>query len=315
MNWWRHGWAAWDRFWFHPRSSLTLAVIRIATGAMLAYIHVVWLLRLEEFLGPHSLITAELNQELHRNDFSWSYLRFIESTALLVAHQVIAIAVSLCVCLGFLTRLMTPLAWWMTLMVCHRMTGFLFGLDQVVMMLTMYLSLAPVGARLSLDALLATCLRRRFPPPAAWLTWLFPEPQPSALTTVSMRLIQIHLCIVYLFGGLAKLRGEMWWDGSAMWFSAVAYEYQSLDLTWLGHQPVLAAIITHLTVFWETFYCFLVWRAPWRSVMLGMAVIVHGGIALFLGMITFGCMMIVANMAFIEPEFFERLLGRLRPAR
>jgi hypothetical protein len=49
--------------------------------------------------------------------------------------------------------------------------------------------------------------------------------------------------------------------------------------------------------------------------MLGMAVIVHGGIALFLGMITFGCMMIVANMAFIEPEFFERLLGRLRPAR
>jgi hypothetical protein len=313
MTGWRHCWEAWDRFWFHPRSPLTLALIRIATGGMLAYMHAIWLLRLEDFLGPQALITAELNQELHRNDFCWSYLWLLDSSSLLIAHQWTAIAVSLCVGVGFLTRLMTPLAWLMTLMICHRMTGFLFGLDQVVMMLIMYLIIAPAGARLSLDAALGPRCRGRSASPPAWLAWLFPEPSPSSLTTVSMRLIQIHLCIVYLFGGLAKLRGEMWWDGSAMWFSAVAYEYQSLDLTWLGHWPLLGAIITHLTVFWETFYGFLVWRAPWRWVMLGMAVLVHGGIALFLGMVTFGWMMIVANMAFIEPENFERFLGR-KPA-
>jgi hypothetical protein len=33
-----------------------------------------------------------------------------------------------------------------------------------------------------------------------------------------------------------------------------------------------------------------------------MAIAVHGGIALFLGMITFGLAMIFANLAFLKPE-------------
>jgi hypothetical protein len=35
--------------------------------------------------------------------------------------------------------------------------------------------------------------------------------------------------------------------------------------------------------------------------MLWMAVAIHGGIALFLGMITFGLAMIIANLAFLQP--------------
>ncbi len=40
--------------------------------------------------------------------------------------------------------------------------------------------------------------------------------------------------------------------------------------------------------------------------MLIMAVFVHGGIAIALGMVTFGTIMIVANGAFIEPELTRR---------
>jgi hypothetical protein len=250
-------------------------------------------------MGPNALINREVIGQLHGGDFTWSYLWSIDSMGLLYAHQAMAILISLCMCFGFLTRIVMPLAWFMTLMVCHRMTGFLFGLDQVVMMLAMYLMLAPAGTTMSVDAWLA---HRKF----------FTTPPPDSMVTFATRLMQIHLCIVYLFGGLAKLRGEMWWDGTAMWFSAVAYEYQSLDLTWLGRFPVLGAILSHLTVFWETFYGVLVWPRWSRPWILGLAVMVHGGIALFLGMITFGVMMIVANMAFIEPAWFDDRLQRLR---
>ncbi len=334
---------AWDDFWFKPRSAHTLAVIRIATGAMLAYIHFIWWLRIDDFLGPEALIGNELSRKLHESDFAWSYLWSIESPTLFRLHQWLAVLVSIGMCLGCLTRITVPLAWFLTLMVCHRMTGFLFGLDQVVMMLAMYLIVAPAGSLWSLDAIWGRRLRRRqiafeeksdraastsqvphtLPPPTSpgsgrfkvmggngCMHWLFPDDQPSAVTTLSMRLMQIHLCIVYLFGGLAKLRGEMWWDGSAMWFSLAAYEYQSLDMTWLGRFPTLTAVLTHLTVFWETFYCFLVWRRPWRPIMLGLAVAVHGGIALFLGMVTFGFMMIVANLAFVEPSWLQSLFRR-----
>lgn len=303
---------SWNDFWFRPRSSQTLSLIRIATGFMLAYIHCVWLLRAEDFFGKDSLISNELSRRLHANDFAWTYFWHLESFNLIFAHQVIAMIVSLCVGFGFFTRCVVPIAWFMTLMVCHRMTGFLFGLDQVTMWLIMYLILAPSGSLWSVDSKIAKMLKLQSS--RSFARWLFPASQPSSMTTVATRLMQIHLCIVYLFGGLAKLRGEMWWDGSAMWFSAVAYEYQSWDLTWLGRWPILAAVLTHITVFWETFYCFLIWRPRLRPILLGIALAVHGGIALFLGMITFGFMMIVANLSFIEPSWIERLVKRISKA-
>ena len=40
---------------------------------------------------------------------------------------------------------------------------------------------------------------------------------PCVANNVATRLLQVHLCVIYMFGGLAKVRGETWWDGSAMW--------------------------------------------------------------------------------------------------
>ncbi len=302
----------WDLFWFSPRLPHTLAIIRIATGFLMAYSHLIWCLRLSDFMGPNALITKELSRRLHQDDFAWSYLWYIDSMPFLWIHQIVAIVVCLAFGLGLLTRLTVPLGWLMTLMVCHRMTGFLFGFDQVIMMLSMYLMLAPCGSVWSIDSWLnerlvgtTTSDKSQSTPQVnsqrSILQWLLPSAHPSSMTTVATRLIQLHLCVVYLFGGISKLRGEMWWDGSAMWFSAVAYEYQSLDLTWIGNFPLLAATVTHATLFWEVFYVAAVWPKWTRPLVLMMAVMVHGGIALFLGMITFGFMMIVANFAFVEP--------------
>jgi hypothetical protein len=45
-----------------------------------------------------------------------------------------------------------------------------------------------------------------------------------------------------------------------------------------------------------------------------MAVLVHAGIAVAMGMATFGLAMIAANAIFLEPEPIERLLSRKRNA-
>ena len=82
-----------------------------------------------------------------------------------------------------------------------------------------------------------------------------------------------------------------------------------MDITWLGHWRFAIAVLTASTLFWETFYCAIVWPRLSRPIALGMAFFVHGGIGLALGMITFGFIMIVANLAFIEPKFFERSLA------
>jgi hypothetical protein len=301
-DWWRDAGGAWDRFWFAPRAADTLAVLRMVTGLMLAYVHLVWLSQVSHFFGPTAWIDGATNRMLHANGFAWSYLSYVSSPALVSVHQVLAIVVSLLMAVGLWTRVVVPLAWFMTLMVCHRQTGALFGLDQIVMMLAMYLMIAPSGAVASVDA-----WRRRRTGGSFWT----PANVPQVTANVATRLIQLHLCVIYLFGGISKLRGDLWWEGSAMWWSIVNYEYQSLNVVWLGRSPLLIALATHGTLFWETFYCALVWPRLTRPLVLGLAVLVHGGIAFFLGMPTFGLMMIAANYAFIEPETTRRWLDRL----
>ncbi len=226
---WNNACSKWDQFWFSPQSQDTLAFLRICTGAMLAYIHLIWLIDLDSYMGPHAWVDRATMLQLKGGSSAWTYLWYIDSLPFLYAHELLAIAAGLAMAVGFLTRITLPLVWFLTLMVCHRMTGMLFGLDQVVMMISMYLILAPAGARWSLDARLRDRRGRA--------SWLFPSSQPDSMTCFATRMLQIHLCIVYLFGGLSKLRGEMWQDGSALWFAAASYEYQSLDLTWLGHFP------------------------------------------------------------------------------
>lgn len=294
-DWAESCWESWDSFWFQPALPHTLAVIRICCGAMLAYVHIIWAVLASDFFGPTAWVNQETIRQLHQSDWTWSWLSYTDSVSVVLGHQVVAIAASLAMMIGLGTRWAIPVVWWLTLMVCHRMTGALFGLDQIVVMLAMYLMVARSGDVWSIDA---------------WRVGGKPQVLLLTRNNVATRLIQLHLCVIYLFGGLSKMRGEQWYEGSALWWTAVNYEYQSLDITWLGHVPWLIAALTAVTIFWETFYCALVWPKPTRPLALGMAVMVHGGIAIALGMVTFGVIMIVANMAFISPENVRRITGQ-----
>ncbi|MGI8979158.1 MAG: HTTM domain-containing protein [Pirellulaceae bacterium] len=306
-SWLRPSAIAWDRFWFTPSKPHTLALIRILGGGMLLYTHAVWSLGLTDFLGAKAWVTAaaanKLGQGLDGRNFTFSYLSYIESPALLWTLHLAALVVFALLTVGLYTRVVAPLAFVITVSYCHRLSGALFGLDQINVLLATYLAIAPCGAVFSLDRYFAK--RRGMPLPA----------NVHVMTTIATRLIQIQMCVIYLFGGIGKMRGELWWEGSAVWAAAANLEYQSVSLTWLVHQPWLIALLTHLTVFWETFYPVLIWPRLTRPIFLAMAVAVHGGIAIFLGMPTFGLVMLIGNLAFVPPEMMELFVNLLRGKR
>lgn len=299
---------AWDGFWFTPQPPHTLAVLRMLGGAMLLYSHAVWTLDLLAFLGPQSWLTPAtvelLNQGPDGRSYAPSFWFWIQAPWLVWSVHLAALAIFTLLTVGLFTRVVSVLAAVVALAYCHRLTGCLFGLDQINTFFALYLTLGDSGAVWSLDA----WRRRRAGGPA--------EAVPRVGTNLAMRLLQVHLCVLYLFGGIGKMRGETWWDGSALWFAFASLEYQSLDMTWTVRHRWALALLTHLTVFWETFYCFFVWPRLTRPICLGLAVLVHGGIALCLGMKTFGLAMIFANMVFVPPQTIRAWLaplGRLAP--
>jgi len=289
--------AGWNRFWFEASDPATLGMIRICAGAMLFYTHLVWSLDLTAFVGPDGWLPSQSVEMLQQGTYAWSYLWWIEdSPALLWTAHIAALVVFALLTVGLWTRVTSILALVAALAYVERLTGALFGLDQINVMLALYLAIGPSGDAFSLDRWLKG--RKAGAPPPVRHSWT---------ANLAIRLIQIHMCVIYLFAGMAKLTGPAWWDGTALWMAFGNMEYQSLDMTWMAYYPLLINVMTHVTVFWELSYSALVWPRLTRPVVLLLAIPLHMGIAICLGMITFGLAMLIGNMAFLSPEFVRGL--------
>ena len=307
-------WEAWNRFWFTPTSPSTLSAIRVLAGAMLLYTHLIWSMDLNAFFGPDGWLPPQLMHEAHQaaNDPDglgpltgspraiWTHFDVIQSPKLMWTVHIVALAVFFMLMIGFFSRTAALLGYLLAVSYANRITpGAYFGLDKINCMLVMYLMLGPSGARYSVDRLWR--LRRGAPT----------EVPPSSSANIAIRLIQLHMCIIYLFSGLGKLQGEPWWYGDAVWLSVATFEYQSLDMTWLANHWWLVNLMTHVTVFWELFYCALIWPRLTRPWMLLGAVVIHGGIVVALGMPTFGLVMLIGNLAFVSPKTVRKVFDPL----
>jgi len=295
----------WNRFWFQPVDPATFCAVRLCAGLMLFYTHLVWTFDLEAFFGPDGWLPLELRETAQAGTHMWSIFWYIESPGVLWTVHIFALTVFAAFAVGLFSRVSSVLAYLFAINYAMRVVpGAFFGLDKINCMLAMYLMLGPSGACYSVDRWWKA--RRTVGPP--------PPVEPSIGANVGLRMIQLHMCVIYLFSGLCKLQGYSWWDGSAMWMSLANYEYQSLDLTWLAPYRRVMELATHLVVFWEVFYIALVWQSRWRPIVLFGAILVHGGIAISMGMITFGLAMLIGNMAFLSPSFvraiFDPLAGR-----
>ncbi len=300
-NWGMNLWSAWDRFFFTPSDAATLAFIRILTGAMLLYTHFVWSLELGGFFGEQGWLSKDFVYRYHDSVFGWSHLYWLSDGLLLWCSHLFALGVFFALMVGFKSRVASVLAYLLAVSYAHRATGALFGLDQINCFLAMYLMVGPSGDAYSVDR----WLRKRKQQDNN------NQPIPKVSTTIAIRLIQLHLCVVYLFAGLGKLFGESWWSGTALWGAFANQEYQTLDMTWMAHSLVLVNVVTHIALFWEVTYAALIWNRHTRPIMLFLAVPLHLGIAMCMGMVTFGLVMLIANLAFVPPHLVRRSLARL----
>jgi hypothetical protein len=293
----------WDAFWFTPADPTLLGVIRVLTGLMLLYTHAVWGLVLGDFFGPGGWLSEGLIRALQEGSYAYSFWWLVPEGWMWPAYGISMVILSLFT-IGLWTRMSSILALVVTISFAHRVPVAMFGLDQINGMLTLYLAIGPSGRALSVDRWLAI---RRGQSAASWGA-------PSVGANLAQRLINVHMCVIYLFAGLSKLQGEAWWNGEAMWRAFANLEYQSVDMTWLAWHPRLLDLITHVSVLWEVFLCVLIWRPRLRPLVLAVAVVLHVGIGACLGMWTFGLIMLVGCASFLPNDGVRRLVEAWLPA-
>ncbi len=208
--------------------------------------------------------------------------------------------------IGLWTRVTSVLALAVVISFAHRVPEAVFGLDKINVILAFYMAAGPSGAALSVDRWLARRKTR---------TKLLEQAQPSVGANFTLRLIQVHMCIIYLFAGMFKLQGAAWWNGQAMWLALGNLEYQSVDMTWVAWHPWFVDFLTHFTALWELSFAVLIWIPLLRPVVLAGAVVLHFGIGACLGLWPFSLMMLTGCAAFLPPDGVALLVAAWSPRR
>jgi Vitamin K-dependent gamma-carboxylase len=280
----RRAGAAWQRFWFAPEPTSTLALFRIAIGVLTF----AWALSLlpdfETFFSGHGI---EPLPPKDVPDGYWGVLNAFPDYEVAVALYLALLLAALCVTVGYHTRLATVIAFVGVLSLERRTPSIGNSGDGLLRILLFFLMLAPAGAALSVDRWRAA--RDRF--------WEFPARAPWAL-----RLIQLQVSAVYLATVWLKLQGDAWRDGTAVSFAMRIEDLQRFPLPdFLTHSLLFSSVMTYWTLALELMIGILVWNRAARPLVLALGVGLHAGIALNLRIGFFSETMLVAYLAFLSP--------------
>ncbi|HZZ80556.1 MAG TPA: hypothetical protein VFE62_18780 [Gemmataceae bacterium] len=269
------------------------------------------------------------------------WFHVLDPNAMWTVH-ILIVFVSILFTIGFATRITAAALWFGSLNYIQRNPTMVFGVDTMMTIMLLYLMIGPSGAAFSVDNVIRRWWVKAKPGfVQAWYRWRRqPVPSiadiepaapveivPSVSANLAIRLLQIHVGIIYLIAGVSKLLGNSWWTGEALWgtlgnfeFAPMQFEIYRSFLAFIGQYQWLYALIMTggglFTLAFEIGYIFLIWQPRLRWVFLAAAILLHGFIGLFMGLKTFSMMMLVMNMAFLKKEevyAFIRMIG-LNPA-
>jgi hypothetical protein len=182
--------------------------------------------------------------------------------------------------LGLFCRPAAIVAWFLHL--CAAESGGLlaYGADNFMTTALFYLMLSPLPDRYSFDR---------------WVVKT--KPKDPQLLGFWRRVLQVHLCVVYVIGGLAKCLGNGWWNGSNLWRSLIRppFNLVSPDIL-IRFKYALPALGISICLL-EVSYPIFIWMRRTRLIWLSCILAMHAAIGLMMGLYLFALIMIVMNLA------------------
>ena len=313
----------WNDFFFSAADPTPVGLMRIAAGLLAFWSLFVFGLDLNDYFGSNGWAEPEVIRALAR-PLSWSFW-FLVGDGWLRAIWCGCLVILALFTLGAFSRITAILSWAIVVSTVHRVPIALFGFDQVLSAVLLYLAVtASSGEAVSLDRFLRRWRHARGYAAISRPTRHKEGPRPpfgpdepgmpaaTVSANLALRLVQIHVVLIYAMAGLAKLQGPSWWTGVALWKTMTTGEFAEIDFTWLAAWPILINVLTHSSLLLELLYPVLIWVKILRPLMLAGALMLHLGIAVVSpGLAEFALAMLTANLAFVSGTWVRGLVTGL----
>jgi predicted DCC family thiol-disulfide oxidoreductase YuxK len=331
-------------FWTRPVRAESLALFRIlVASALLVNGLVTFLPNLLRWLAPDGMLPVSLMdgwlkstdrfclfrgpvglpiiQDLVPAEFAAAWAAWGESRSGVATLFVVWVGALAFLAVGRFTRTAAVVAWLLTVSFHNRASWLLNGGDALFRNALFYLMIAPAGAAWSLDSLRRTLRGYRDPAAGFDLDTGRSEPTPTFVPPWSLRLLQIHLCFVYVFTGLAKVPSADWINGEAVYWAINDVVLTRFPYAWLPVPMWVCKIASWTTLVFEIgFPLFVVIRRlrPW---LLWLGIALHLGILVHFELGWFSIVTTAWYVLFLPGDAIAAFFGRsvvrfnLRPWR
>lgn len=281
-------------------STLPLEIIRMGVASVVLCLYGLLGADFLALYGPNGWINIAAAQRPSAAPWVQSLLFYIDTPAQMWAFYGVFVAATTALLVGWRTSWVKWLVLIGQISLVQRNPAIQYGVDNILSSLLLLLCFAPIGRDYSLDR--ARELRRLKTEQglAAWHAAAH-----SQWASVIVLLIQLQMAVFFFYAGIEKLRGDTWWDGIALWRALVNHEYQNVPLQFFARHFWLINLLSYGTILLELAYPFLIWGRRTRPWMLGSAILLHLGIALFMGLYAFSAAMIVGHLAFVRAETWQ----------
>lgn len=121
-----------------------------------------------------------------------------------------------------------------------------------------------------------------------------------------------QICILYFFSAVYKLYDPDWISGMAIYYIAQLDEYNSWMSSIFYSTPIIAKIATYTSLGYQLFFPLAVWFKRVKIPYLLFGVLFHLIIALALGIFTFGVVMILVYILFIDQNHLTKIKAKFK---
>ena len=302
----------WNRFWFSRADPLPLSMTRIGVGVLWLAVLTITAPNWHRFYGFDGILSlgdADLNKL--RRLSTTSLMTLTDGVLPISFWWWIGLVLSICVTIGFHTRLATIGLFVFTSSLIQRNSSVVNGEELVTRMLLFYGCFSHWGDRLSLDAWIRN---RKLAADANGFAKDTCSPQPFVWC---WRMMQINFLLIYAISLPNKFAQDMdWLTGDALHWTIAS------DMWWtrgwlseltLGFNGILRKSLTWSTVLLEGLFpilvCFSRTRVPITLCIMGL----HLGIAFCIpGVTLFTLSMVVGSAMFLPLSAYTNLAEFLR---
>lgn len=290
---------AWNDFFFKPQSPLPFAVYRILYGALVLICLFVMLLPDAQFwYGNNGVIDHfQIMKNYWRQPIFDLVYVFGDNAAGLNVFFAVTIIAAFFVMIGFGTRYSAWILFMCLASMHYHNPWNLNSGDAFLRLCALFLGFSHAGEELSVDK------------------WLKQKYHPELVKTEywpwAQRLFQLQVVIVYWQTSVAKLAGEQWVDGSAVWYAT------RLEDLIRFHAPLFDSLLFCQFLTWGTLIVevalwTLVWVKEFRYWVLLAGLALHGGIDTFMNLPLFEWAFIASYVTFIAPDDLSAFFARAR---